>query len=71
MLRNGSCVYFCAISLRWKADDGLCAIDITNKRDLIFDVSTGDELSRAASLVLGVCVQGPMQQGGVAVHTYR
>ena len=35
---------------------------------MLFDVTTGEELSRAASLVLGVCVRDSMQEGGVAVN---
>ena len=56
-----------AFLLRLKADDGLCAIDITHKRGAIWDFATGDELSRAASLVLDAFVKGPMRRGGVAI----
>ena len=55
------------LPFRVLSHDGLCAVDITKKRDVISDISTADELSRAALLVLGVCVKGYMQQGGVAV----
>ena len=55
------------ILLRWEADDGLCAVDITHKKGMISDISTGDELSRAASLVLGGCVKSNLREGGVAV----
>lgn len=48
-------------------EDGLCAIEITHQRGVISDISTGDELSQAASLVLGLCVKGYRQEGGVAV----
>ena len=67
MLRYRSGTYFCASLLKWEADDGLCAIDITNKKGEIYDVSTGDELSRATAIVLDLCVKSYLQKGGVAI----
>ena len=50
------------------ADDGLCAIDIKRQSGVVFDMTTGAELSRAASLILDPCVKGYMHRGGVAVN---
>ena len=50
------------------AADGLCAIDIKNKLGVPLDITTGAELSRAAELVLDLCVKGYMQRGGIAVN---
>lgn len=55
------------LPFRVLSHDGLCAVDITHRKGLIYDISTGDELSQAALLVLDACVKGDMQQGGVAV----
>lgn len=55
------------LPFRVLSHDGLCAIDITHKKGLIFDISTGSELSQAALLILDACVKGDMQQGGVAI----
>lgn len=53
--------------LRREADDGLCAIDIIEKLGVISDISTGEEIARAASLVLNLCVKGHNHLGGIAV----
>ena len=53
--------------LRRKAGDGLCAIDITKKRAVFHDISTAQELSGAAFLVLDSCVKGHYNRGGAAV----
>lgn len=54
--------------LRREADDGHCAIDIVRKMGVISDISTGEEISRAASLVLDQCVKGYNHLGGIAVE---
>ena len=66
VLCNSSRASLCAHLLRWKADDGLCAIDVKMKKDALFDVSSNDELARAASLILDLCVKGWLHKGGVA-----
>lgn len=53
--------------LSHEADDGRCAIDIIQKIGVISDISTGEEISRAASLVLDLCVKGDNHLGGIAV----
>lgn len=53
--------------LRREAGDGHCAIDIIPKMGVISDISTGEELSRAASIVLDLCVKGYNHLGGIAV----
>ena len=55
------------LPFRVLSHDGLCAVDITHKKGLISDISTGHEISQAALLVLDACVKGVVQQGGVAV----
>ena len=66
VLCNSSRASVCARLLSWKADDGLCAIDIKVKRAAIFDMSSNNELAHAASLILDLCVEGYLHKGGVA-----
>ena len=66
VLCNPSRASVCARLLRWKADDGLCAIDIKTKRGATVDLSSNDELAQAASLILDLCVKGYLHKGGVA-----
>ena len=49
-----------------KLADGLCAIDVVAKQDIVFDTATSYEIAEAATVLLDKCVKGLQNQGGVA-----
>lgn len=53
------------IPIRFLSDDGLCAIDITNTKGRVGDISTGLEISQKARQLLDDCVYDKRRGGSI------
>ncbi len=49
-------------------DDGLCAIDISNKKELDFDTIIPDDLKLSVRALIDICVRGSPNEGGVVTN---
>ena len=62
---RGTGTYDVNLPFRYLSRDGLCAIDISHRRDLNFETISPIELKEAAAIMIQICVSGQPSIGGI------